>query len=254
MDECPILDRRTVFDRLYPQNHDADLLSSEEHFHPWRAQPSENLRKPLLRIWDRYSGSQPGEDGRMMSRAPTMPLDTYTSRRDSLAKHLDYQEWTPGPYISFTTSPTAINKLAPMRVERRGSQTLTVVDPNRRMKNRLPVLEVTAEMDYYRIPNPYRKSSKFYINHYVCLWHVTKAEIVGDWEWTSLSKNKNWYHDVILPAFERFTTTPSATGNEASLATEHGTAESTDSGIVDLQNAFGKMSGKFIMLICNCKS
>ena len=189
----------------------------------------------------------------MMSRAPTRPLDTYTSRRDSLAKHLDYKDWAPGPYISFTTSPTAINKLAPKRVRGRGSPTLTVVDPHRRMENRLPVLKVTAEMDYYDIQDPYGKSD-FYINHYVCLWQVTAAEVVGNWDWTYLSKHENWYHDIILPAFEGFTTTPSATGNETSLAAEHGTAESTDNGIVDLQNAFGRMSGKFIVLIYNYKS
>jgi hypothetical protein len=34
----------------------------------------------------RFSGSQPAEDGRMMSRAPEMRLDNAESRRDCLDK------------------------------------------------------------------------------------------------------------------------------------------------------------------------
>ncbi|KAF2676857.1 hypothetical protein K458DRAFT_320966, partial [Lentithecium fluviatile CBS 122367] len=124
------------------------------------------------------------------------------ARKDSLAIHLDHKDWTPTPYISFTKSASAIEDLATLRISRRrGVQTLTVIDPATRLRSGLPILNVAAAMEYYRIPDPYMRGSQYYIDHYVCLWEVTKEEIVSHYEWEELVETTNWYDEIIMPAF-----------------------------------------------------
>ncbi|RMD41158.1 hypothetical protein DV735_g4000, partial [Chaetothyriales sp. CBS 134920] len=124
-------------------------------------------------------------------------------RLDSLTIHIDHGCWQPTPYISFTISPQNLEELAGLRANRRGRgpHSLTAVDPNYRIRKGLPVLDVAEEMAYYGIDDPYGRSSKYYKDHYVCLWEVTEAEIVGHWHWEELVENENWYEDVIMPAF-----------------------------------------------------
>jgi hypothetical protein len=222
MGTIPTLDQRTVLDRLYDGRK--SVFRKEEDIHPWQAGSAPTLQMPLLRIWDQFSGSQPTGEGQMISRAPDMRLDNAESRRDSLAKHLDHSKWIPGPYVSFTTSPTAIESLAQWRLVKRGTQTLTVLRPVERIRNNLPILDVAAEMDHYDIPDPYGNKRQYHVKHYVCLWQIEKAEIVGQWNWTRLSENKNWYQEIIMPAFEKFTATTSA-------------------AIDGLQSNFNKLSG-----------
>ena len=83
----------------------------------------------------------------MIARAPHQRLDTIESRKISLAKHLKHSNWTsPTPYISFTNSPATIQDLVNVRAQRnRGSQTLTVIYPNTRLRKGLPILDVAAE-------------------------------------------------------------------------------------------------------------
>ena len=177
----------------------------------------------------------------MMSRAPEMRLDNRESRRNSLANHLDYKKWdTPSPYISFTTSSTAIEDLAQMRAKR-GVQTLTVIDPNSRIKNGLPILDVAAEMDYYNIPDPYGKSKEYYVNHFVCLWQVTKVEIVGRWDWSDLAANKRWYQEVIVPAFKNFAGTLPAADSTDSLSLGFHTGGCAKGDMDDLKESFNKL-------------
>ena len=92
------------------------------------------------------------------------------------------------------------------RRNNRGNQTLTVIDPNTRLKNGLPILNVAAEMDHYKILDPYGKDNQYYDDHYVCLWQVTENEIVGHWKWDDLVAKENWYQTIIMPAFLRFRT------------------------------------------------
>ena len=122
-----------------------------------------------------------------------MPLDDKESRRTSLSKYLNYKDWTPSPYISFTTCEGRVEDLARMRAYKRnrGVQTLTVISPDSRIRNGLPVLSVKAEMGHYGIQDPYGKSNKYYVDEYLCLWQVTSAEIVGHWEWDSLSDEQD---------------------------------------------------------------
>ena len=142
----------------------------------------------------------------MKSRAEHERLDTLKSRKDSLTIHINHKIWTPTPYISFTTSPSKIEDLANLRAQRtsRGPHTLTVVDPNIRVRNGLPVLHVADEMEHYGIADPYGNGNEYYEDHYICLWEVTKREIIGHWEWDDLVAHDNWYQNVIMPAFRQF--------------------------------------------------
>ena len=181
------------------------FIRSEEQRHPWSLNESQQLDCPLLRIWDYFSGSQPDDNGRMLSRLQDEPLITEQARKTSLAIHLDHRNWTPTPYISFTTSASATEDLSRLRTwRRRGAQTLTVIDPAVRLRKGLPILDVPAEMQHYCIPDPYNRGSKYYVDHYVCLWEVTEEEIVGHYEWEELVRTANWYEEVILPAFHEF--------------------------------------------------
>lgn len=170
----------------------------------------------------------------MMSREPEMRLDTHEKRESSLAKHLDYKDRTPGPYISFTTSPNQIQDLAMKRSGNRGSHTLTVVDPNKRISMGLPILDVLAEMDSYGIPDPYGRGNQYYFGHHVCLWQVTEAEIVGHFQWDYLKQKDNWYEDIIMPAWRKFT--------------EQHRVKPTECPIGHLLRGFNKLSGRSVTL------
>jgi len=112
-----MLDEYKVIDLLNGESPD---LLTEERLHPWRHSPSHSFRFPLLRVWDRFSGSQPDEHNRIYSRALNKRLDTLESRRSSLTTHIDHRNWTPTPFISFTSSPAAVAELAEWRLRRRG--------------------------------------------------------------------------------------------------------------------------------------
>ncbi|KAH6879867.1 hypothetical protein B0T10DRAFT_519951 [Thelonectria olida] len=196
---------------LLPQTGSMVSTDIEEELHPWLTTCVPVIDQPLLRLWDCYSRSHPNENNCMRSRHPRKRLDTAESRIDSLTTHIDNRIWEPTPYISFTSAPGAIEKLAGLRSwPKRGPHTLTVIHPGVRRRKRLPILDVGAEMDHYSIPNPYGRLNEYYKDHYVCLWEVTAAEIVGHWPWNSLSSNPNWYDDVVLPAFEQFGRKPMA--------------------------------------------
>jgi hypothetical protein len=193
MDEMIVLDYNTVTNLLKPTSK--SVFATEEELHPWRASCSRQVADPILRIWDHCSGSQPDAKKRMTSREPRKRLDTSESRKASLSTHLDHKDWTPTPFISFTTSATALQELANLRATRphRAAQTLTVVDPNVRLAAGFPVLDVAAEMDHYDISDPYGRSNQYYKDHYVCLWQVSEREVVGQWSWSELITHGNWY-------------------------------------------------------------
>lgn len=140
---------------------------TEEQKHPWLPDGNQKFSKPLLRIWDLFSGSRP-DNNCMSSRARFGRLDTAKARKDSLTIHINHAIWEPTPYISFTTSKEAIIGIAQMRaIKRNEPQTLTVIDPNIRLRGRLPILDVKAEMQHYGIANPYsnRPYNDFYTDH-----------------------------------------------------------------------------------------
>jgi hypothetical protein len=197
MAEEPIFNRDTALSLLrQPGNPFVEDLQ-----HSWSDNRFPVFEIPFLRIWDRRSGSQPDNEDRMKSRASRQRLDTRESRKNSLATHINHKIWVPTLYISFQTSPAAIQELAVWRANRRGPQTLTVVDPNTRIADGLPILDVRAEMDHYGVKDPYGKSNQYYIDHYLCLWEVTGREIIGHWEWADLVAKEQWYNEIILPAF-----------------------------------------------------
>jgi hypothetical protein len=195
-----VLDRYQVLGRLTS----ASKTSREEQLHPWQSSCLDSFSFPLLRTWDSFSGSQPDEQKRMSSRAPNKRLDTSDSRRISLATHINHRDWTPTPYISFTSSPAAVEELAMQRRSKRGAQTLTVIGPNVRLRKGLPILNLYQEMEHYGISNPYGSWSRYCVDHYICLWQVTEEEIVGHWKWDELAVSENWFEDTVMPAFRDF--------------------------------------------------
>lgn len=63
---------------------------------------------------------------------------------------------------------------------------------------------MVAEMDYYKVLDPYKEKYAYYEDEYLCLWQVDAAEIVGHWDWNELCKNPRWDYVTILPAFRKF--------------------------------------------------
>ena len=180
------------------------FIDIEEDQHPWAVNQSKKLDFPLMRVWDCCSGSVLDDDSRMLSRAPDESLFTNDARKASLTHHLNHRNWdVPTPYISFTSSPDALSKLACQRDRKRnrGEQYVTIIDPGSRIKNNLPVLDVAAEMKQYSIRDPYNRGGEYYDNHYVCLWEVTPEELVGQWTWEELAVMDDWYESVVIPAF-----------------------------------------------------
>lgn len=200
MAEENILDRTKVLGLL---GRGPASLSMAELLHPWGRSCDNSFSFPLLRIWDSYSGSQPDNHNKMNSRAPDQRLDTVKARQITLTTHVNHRDWTPTPYISFMSSPTAIEKLAEWRKTKRGDQKLTVINPNIRLRNGLPILDLAAEMEYYDILNPYGERDKYCVGHYICLWQVTKEEIIGHWNWDELVESGNWYQEIVKPAFQK---------------------------------------------------
>ncbi|KAJ2998950.1 hypothetical protein NUW58_g154 [Xylaria curta] len=237
----PVPDKQTVLDRL--------LLPMEEATHPWSASRSLPFHMPLLRVWDMDSGSLPEEVGRMMARAPEMRLADKHSRRDSLSIHIDYSIWIETPYISFTTSDTRIEWLVKTRTDKnsRGAQMLTVIDPDNRLRNGLPIIGVKAEMQHYGIQDPYNKHGEYYVHEYLCLWQVTTAEIIGHWKWSDLAEDKNWYRNIILRVYDKFVEV-AATNSTGDTIVESKTGQPAKDSLGGLPSDFAKLSGKSIHL------
>ena len=132
-----------------------------------------------------------------------MRLDNKEIRIMTLKTHVDHGNWKDTPYISFSNCPRTIEELANYRSTRRGRgpQHIVVIDPRTRIELGLPVLHCSAEMDHYEVKAPYGRD--YWQNHYLCLWEVTPAEVVGIWEWDDLRRSRNWYDEVIMPAVSR---------------------------------------------------
>ncbi|KAI1387843.1 uncharacterized protein F4822DRAFT_444383 [Hypoxylon trugodes] len=187
--EYPILNQQTVRDQL---------SGDEENRHSWKAPSELPFRGPLLRVWNRNSGSRPEEDGRMIARDQNMCLGSSQSRRESLSIHVDHGNWSKGtPYISFTNSETRIEELI-QKWSKKGRKDfmLTAINPNIRIRKGLPILDVTAEMNRYEIEDPYGREGEYYKDEYVCLWQVTTDEIIGHWEWNELKYDLDWYQKI----------------------------------------------------------
>ncbi|KEF55143.1 uncharacterized protein A1O9_08796 [Exophiala aquamarina CBS 119918] len=168
----------------------ANIFKSEKQQHPWWPHKVQIFDKPLFRLWDHNSGSQPGEDGCMRSRAKREQPYAFESRKESLTVHIDHIVWNQTPYISCTTSPSKVEDLAKLRGQmHRGPHTLIVVDPNNRIRNGLPVLPLSDEMKCYDVLDPYNKTREYYEDHHICLWEVTRKEVLGCWQRTVVAED-----------------------------------------------------------------
>lgn len=174
----------------------------------WPSDYGDVWERPLLRIWDKWSGSQPSRNDRMLARDKRGSLNTFDLRRVSLLQHASYKVREPTPYISFTNSANRAQAIAEFRKaggqqgqrKPRPGQCLTVVDPRSSFRLGLPVLKYKDEMHYYGLQDPYRRDFSHYEDEYLCLWEVTPEEVVGTWEWDELIKKKDWYGEVVQPA------------------------------------------------------
>ncbi|KAH7199814.1 hypothetical protein DER44DRAFT_829624 [Fusarium oxysporum] len=173
-----------VSKRLYDRTETNSIDNLESSGHSWspvaQAVWKHPVDKPLLRTWDDFSGSQPDGSGDMSARASDIPLTTFEARRSSHQTHIIHRNWTPTPYISFTSSPEALENLANFRKShpRRKRQTVTVVDPA------------------VRLPFP--------MAHHLCLWTVKAEEVVQHYDWDKLFSDPNWYHNIVRPDIKRF--------------------------------------------------
>ncbi|KAM6523920.1 hypothetical protein FSOLCH5_004529 [Fusarium solani] len=206
-------DSPVVRSRLFPSPEEASNTSVTwaQSGRNWKPFPGPlyvgDIDVPLLRTWDRMSGSQPDEAGHMFARNRDQDLRTADVRRTTLELHLNHRNWAVAtPYISFQASEQRLRELANFRKTRvgRATQFITVIDPEVRLRAGWPVLSVGEEMRYYGIQqDPYGNPSEEHNDHYVCLWRVEKEEIVGHWLWDDLSQDPNWYNTEILPAFQQ---------------------------------------------------
>jgi hypothetical protein len=183
----------TVFDRACA----LELLQFNNPFleekgistHSWTNFPNPVNFTPLLRVWDKNSGSHPDSSNRMLARLPRQRLGSRESRERSLATHADYQKWNPTPFISFTTSVSGLQIFLSRRKGASFPRTLTVINPNVRIASGLPMLEMESELIYYEVPDPYQKAYSYYKDEHLCLWEITPEEIIGYIDWDLLIEN-----------------------------------------------------------------
>ena len=185
---------------------DRSLFSNEHFFDPFLVEPGiyEELRtKPLLRVWDSFSGSIPNRScgNRMLARLPRGELATFDTRKTSLARHANQRNQIHTPYISFTSSVDAAVRLANERKRPRGDQHIVVVDPWYRLQRGLPVLDMGKEMREYGVQNPYGED--YYTDHYLCLWEITPEEVIGTWSCNYLRQVDGWYENIIMQEFRK---------------------------------------------------
>jgi hypothetical protein len=188
------------------------LPLTEEVIHPWHTQPAVSHRSrewviPLMRVRDWLTDDEPDpETGIMRSRAHRATLRTAAERKNALTIHLNHANWTATPFLSFSSSPSAIWEIAEFRrqPERgRGAQTITVINPDARTHAGLPTISVAQAMKDYRVDFPAHYWKKTYDKDYhLCLWEVSREEIVGHYEWDTLRNNPDWYQEIILPAYQ----------------------------------------------------
>ncbi|KAI0145333.1 hypothetical protein GGR57DRAFT_517219 [Xylariaceae sp. FL1272] len=183
---------------------------TEEDVHPWRVLDFEPMPAPLLRISIPTSGSQPNENGNMLARAPHMRLDSHESRKIALTSHYNPSNQEPTPFITFTYSVAAIEEMAQRyATEGLGDITLTVIDPNVRLRKGLPLLSLRNEMRQYGYDSYFKDHARYRPeepnNDYLALWKVMNDEIVGHWKWSDLrGESDQWYNDIIFPTFMEF--------------------------------------------------
>ncbi|CAG8215028.1 unnamed protein product [Penicillium olsonii] len=77
-----------------------------------------------------------------------------------------------------------------------------IINPNVRIGNGLPILEMKSELRHYEVQDPYGRGYSDNKDQYLCLWEVTPDEVVAHWDWDGLLEDVCWDGDKILPAFK----------------------------------------------------
>ena len=134
-------------------------------------------RKVYLRLF--LSGDQLAGDGRMISRAPEMRLNNPQPHKVSLAKHFNHPRLDTRTLYIIHNLPNCNRRSGIDATGKRGAQTLIAINLKSRIRSGFPMRTVLLKMWHYEIPDPYRKSGEYCNGHYVYLWQVTNAEILG---------------------------------------------------------------------------
>ncbi|KAI8408563.1 hypothetical protein FOFC_11508 [Fusarium oxysporum] len=173
-----------VSKRLYDRTETNSIDNLESSGHSWspvaQAVWKHPVDKPLLRTWDDLSGSQPDGSGDMSARASDIPLTTFEARRSSHQTHIIHRNWTPTPYISFTSSPETLKNLA--------SQ-LQKVSPQKKASDSY----CSRSCTHWELKA-----------HHLCLWTVKAEEVAQHYDWDKLFSDPNWYHNIVRPDIKRF--------------------------------------------------
>lgn len=205
--ENTILDKVRVHKLLQTNSPDPSL--EENHVRSWSKYPGPTWPGPLLRAWnwDEWGCDQLDESKQMTARASGATLSTYESRKSALSKHADWWIYKDTPFISFVSSASSLETFLTRRFNDHAKK-ITVINPNVRIARGVPVINMEAEMKYYGVQDPYGNGYIYYKDEFLCLWEVSPDEIVGCWKWRDLDRDRDWYGNIVLPAFvehnERF--------------------------------------------------
>jgi hypothetical protein len=164
--------------------------------------------KPLL-FWYSYSyPHQPRKGGRMFAGNPTVRLASFDLRAQSLYLHLR-GSLTQSPYLQVCTNPEYVAKdITRYLTSGICSPRVVLIDPRPRLRAGLPIIHYDSELGRYstRMPadvSQLRERAGISPDHYLCLWEITKEEIVHEWEWTDLSQSWHWYENTVEPALRK---------------------------------------------------
>lgn len=141
----------------------------------------------------------------MFARDPTMRLDTFEIRKETLQSHIDPTSKKATPYISFLTDPKKLEIEVQRKQDNGKTQRVTLVDPQARLRLRLPILRFADEFKHYKLYNPTR--TDVFSSHWICLWEVTPEEVVWTWDWDDLKGDPQWHQNTVLPALFKFQAT-----------------------------------------------
>lgn len=126
--------------------------------HSWAEFPNAAYSGPLLRVWNKFSGSHPDQPGRMLARLPREWLGSQESRKEYLATHADNQIWEPTPFISFSASASGLLRFLSRRKGASSPKTLTAMNPNVRIAYGLSMVEMESELKYHEVRDPYGRN------------------------------------------------------------------------------------------------
>jgi hypothetical protein len=123
---------------------------------------------------------------------------------------IDGHRWK-SPFIPVSTSPSWIAYQAAREKQliletkpaKPPRQYLILTDPRVRLREGLPIINFDEEATYFDLA----RELWGYTRHestWLCLYQVTRAEIVWIWRWDDLKDDVHWYENTVKPALRTF--------------------------------------------------